>query len=87
MSYIAILPSGIKLYYDHNEFGDTRYFREVHKNGDEIWWDRCNLNDKHRLDGPAEIFKGVKYWYFKGKRLNCKSQEEFERLLGLKSFW
>ena len=43
---------------------------------------------RHRTDGPAiEYPNGDKYWYLNGKQIDCKSQEEFERLLKLKVFW
>ena len=42
----------------------------------------------HRTDGPAiENANGDKYWYFDDNQIDCKSQEEFERLLKLKAFW
>lgn len=42
----------------------------------------------HRLDGPAiEFSDGKKIWAINGKRLECSSQEEFERIIGLKIFW
>ena len=42
----------------------------------------------HRDDGPAlEFADGDKYWYYKGQEIYCSSQEEFIRLLKLKSFW
>jgi len=43
---------------------------------------------KHRLDGPAMEFpSGRGEWYYQGKRIDCSSQEEFEKLLKLKAFW
>jgi len=45
-------------------------------------------NEWHRVDGPAiEYADGDKVWYLNGKKLDCKTQEEFERLMRLKSFW
>jgi len=42
----------------------------------------------HRADGPAiEYTNGDKIWYLDDKQIDCKSQEEFERLLRLKAFW
>lgn len=42
----------------------------------------------HRIDGPAiECDDGAKYWYLYGERINCKTQEEFLRLMKLKMFW
>ena len=54
-------------------------------NGGKHWY----LDGKcHRADGPAiEYADGTKYWYLNDKQINCKSQEEFERLMRLKAFW
>jgi len=53
-------------------------------NGNKVWY----LNGKyHREDGPAiEYANGTKSWYLNGEPLNCKTQEEFEQLMRLKSF-
>lgn len=54
-------------------------------NGDKYW---CQHNLYHREDGPAiEWDNGTKFWYFKGKHISCNSQQEFEQLIKLKSFW
>lgn len=47
------------------------------------------INGKiHREDGPAQIFSdGLQFWYFNAKKIDCDSQEEFERLIKLKIFW
>ena len=42
----------------------------------------------HREDGPAiDDNDGTKGWYLRDKRINCITQEEFERLMRLKAFW
>jgi hypothetical protein len=42
----------------------------------------------HRLDGPAiEWYFGDKVWFFHGKSINCKSQEEFKEQIKLAMFW
>jgi hypothetical protein len=65
----------------------------------EYWYaeeDRnCEYRRFHREDGPAIIYsmgfagrKDVeKQWWYLGKRLDCKTQEEFESLMRLKAFW
>lgn len=41
----------------------------------------------HRLDGPAiEWHNGDKWWFYKGKSVDCNNQIEFERWLKLKAF-
>jgi hypothetical protein len=65
----------------HREDGPAIIF----DNGDLIWYQhgRC-----HREDGPAiEHSNGAKWWLLHGKNINCKTQEEFERLMKLKAFW
>jgi hypothetical protein len=54
-------------------------------NGTKYWYQSGKI---HRLDGPAcECYNDTKYWYYQGKLVDCKSQEEFERLIKLKIFW
>ena len=55
-------------------------------NGTKLWY----INGKqHREDGPAvEYTNGQQNeWWISGKRIDCSSQEEFERLMRLKAFW
>ena len=55
------------------------------------WWYRHGL--LHREDGPAANWATtndnsvVMTWYLNGKRINCSTQKEFEKLLKLKAFW
>lgn len=50
-------------------------------------------NQLHRLKGPAKVglalpgFEPHIEWWFHGKLIPCKSQQEFERMLQLKAFW
>lgn len=51
-------------------------------------------NDQlHRLDGPAKVglaLPGTEpyvEWWYHGTRIQCKSQEEFDRAMRLKVFW
>jgi len=42
----------------------------------------------HREDGPAvEYSWGIKYWYYHGEKIDVSSQEEFKRLIKLKTLW
>jgi len=54
-------------------------------NGYKAWY----FHDQyHREDGPAiEYAGGFKDWYYHGQRINCDSQEEFNRLIKLKALW
>jgi hypothetical protein len=39
----------------------------------------------HRENGPAVIlFKGEKMWFYKGRKIDCEIQEEFEQIIKLK---
>lgn len=54
-------------------------------NGDKQWHQNGKL---HRLDGPAvDHVYGYKEWWVEGNNIDCKTQEEFERLMRLKAFW
>lgn len=48
------------------------------------WWIH---GIRHREDGPAIIDRNKQSWYLKGNKINCSSQDEFERLMRLKVFW
>tara|TARA_R110000868_G_scaffold173774_1_gene410137 strand:- start:427 stop:714 length:288 start_codon:yes stop_codon:yes gene_type:complete len=41
----------------------------------------------HRVDGPAvECSDGYKTWHYHGKRINCKDNQEFLRIVKLMAF-
>lgn len=41
----------------------------------------------HREDGPAcEFADGTKVWYYNGIKIDCQSQNEFERITKLLAF-
>tara|TARA_B110000503_G_C7058933_1_gene375765 strand:+ start:856 stop:1116 length:261 start_codon:yes stop_codon:yes gene_type:complete len=52
--------------------------------GTKAWY----LNNKcHREDGPAvEWFNGCNEWHYHGKRITCKNNQEFLRMIKLKMF-
>jgi hypothetical protein len=53
--------------------------------GYKEWW-KNGL--RHRLDGHAiEYSDGCGLWYYEGEKIDCNSQEEFERYIKLKLFW
>ena len=54
-------------------------------NGNKYWY---RDGKPHREDGPAiEGANGEKCWFYRGTEIECKSQEEFLRLLKMKAFW
>jgi len=93
------MKNGLKI----DQFGNKRYYLNniLHRkdgpaieyaDGYKEWYVNGLL---HREDGPAVEFAGeyaIKYtsWWYQGKFINCKSQEEFEiwlRRENLKAFW
>jgi len=53
--------------------------------GDKSWWKNGKM---HREDGPAEeVRDGRRIWWYEDKRIDCKNQEEFERIMKLRLFW
>ena len=65
---------------NHRENGPSIIFSD----GSEEW----RINGRmHRIDGPAVNYSnGYKEWYYYGQYINCKSQEEFERIIELIPF-
>ena len=79
--------SGNKYWYKE---GTTIYHRldgpaVEYSDGGRAWF----VNGKyHRIDGPAiEYANGIILWYINGLNIDCKTQEEFDRLIRLKAFW
>lgn len=57
----------------HTSFDSYRYY---------------NWYDLHRENGPAvEYFDGRKEWWYNNEKINCQTQEEFERLMKMRAFW
>ena len=80
-----IYPSGNKEWYlnglAHREDGPAVEFI----NGDKAWYLNGFL---HREDGPArEFVNGDKIWYLHGKKIDCKDNQEFLRIVKLKIFF
>jgi len=64
------------------------YYVSLDSNNNIMWKPNYYGRTLHREKGPAVISpNGDKQWWFHGKRVNCNSQEEFEKLLKLKAFW
>ena len=76
--------------------GDKKWYKEgkFHRedgpaiecaDGSEEWYLEGKL---HREDGPAiKLSNGYKIYYYLDKRIKCKSDEEYFKLLKLKAFW
>jgi len=76
--------------------GDKKWYKDdlLHRedgpavewaNGDKEWFIE---NKIHRVDGPAfEYANGDKEWYYQDERIECSSQQEFEKLIKLRIFW
>jgi hypothetical protein len=57
-------------------------------NGDKQYWVNGKL---HRLDGPAIEYSSPtmhsqNQWHYKGLRVVCSNQQEFEKFLKLRAF-
>ena len=82
--------------YETDQFGTRHWYKdgEHHRddgpaieciNGDKFWIIQGKI---HRVDGPAiEYANGNKSYYYLNKRIECKSDEEYFKLLKLKAFW
>jgi hypothetical protein len=77
--------NGDKLWYQNGELHRIGGPTLEYSNGTKWWFQN---GKPHRLDGPAvECCNGDKEWGIEGKRIDCNSQEEFERYMKLKLFW
>ena len=65
----------------HREGGPAIEFSD----GERQWF----FHDKrHRIDGPAVEYEDGRWdWYYFGSKVDCQSQEEFERLIKLSALW
>jgi len=78
-----------------NEDGSKCWFlndllhREDGPAKESVWYKAWYYHGKrHRLDGPAvEVYNVHQSWWYYGVHIKCSSQEEFERLIKLKSLW
>ena len=70
-----------------NEDGDLHREDDpaiFYSGGDKYWFLYGKL---HNEKGPAVTYKdGTCFWYLNGTKINCLSQEEFERIVKLKAF-
>ncbi len=58
---------------------------EITELDDKLWYRDGIL---HREDGSAlEGYAGYTSCWYHGRKINCSSQEEFERIIRLKVFW
>jgi hypothetical protein len=95
MNNIKIAKS-IKCNVDTDSCGTKRWYKDgkLHReggpamedtDGSKFWY---YYGKRHRDDGPAiEYYDGRKIWFFHGEFINCKSQEEFIRIIKLAAFW
>jgi hypothetical protein len=56
----------------------------IHPDGTQFWYQH---GVRHRLDGPAIMTsRGECKWYIHGVHINCNSNEEFLRIVKIRSF-
>jgi hypothetical protein len=51
-------------------------------NGDRLWYLDGML---HRLDGPAVEIDGKNFWFINDKKIKCKNNDDFLRIIKLKN--
>jgi len=72
---------------------DNRYHRLngpslICSSGYKYWYRRCNCySHLHRTDGPALESPNANFWYYNGSKIECSTQEEFERIIKLRLLW
>jgi len=80
-----IFANGEKHWFQHGErHRDGGPAIELN-DGTLMWF---KYGKKHREDGPAvKNFEGTQEWWLDDRQIIVDSQEEFERMLKVKSFW
>ena len=88
MSYIICHSDGSKDYYDNNGNLIGKFVKN------DIWKLYFWNNQRHRLDGPAvEVVLQPNNtllrseWWYCGRKIDCQTQEEYEKILRWKAFW
>lgn len=80
--YIAWYKKGTNIL--HKEYGPAIEYAD----GTECWYFDGRI---HREDGPAVYnnydFSEYKEYWYQGQKIECSSDEEYQRLLKLKAFW
>jgi len=82
----------------HGDYRDWYYKDEIKKtyfiNTDYTAYYSHDQQSYHRLSGPARSwgqnnvnFPGRQEWWIDGEKINCSTQEEFEKIVKLKAFW
>jgi len=81
----VIWKNGLKKWYKEGQLYISDGSAIKGSNGFKYWYKKDKL---HRLDGPAvEDSNGTEGWFYEGREINCKSLEEFQRIINLKVFW
>jgi len=83
-SICKVSHNGDKYWYFNNHIHREDGPAIEYTNGDCEFW---LYGLRHRLDGPAVDWADDKQWFYMDKHIECKSQEEFKRLIKLKAFW
>src|ERR1019366_5237499 len=71
--------NGIKFYYENGKLHRLGGLPAIENaDGNKYYYEN---DQRHHLGGPAVDANGYKEWWFNGKQINCKIQEEFEQLM------
>ena len=81
---LIVAPNGNKYWYLNDSYHRENGPAIERTNESKQWWVNGQL---HRLDGPAIEYSTFKAWYLHGEIVNCKTNEEFLRIVKLKAFW
>jgi hypothetical protein len=88
--------------YVYREDGEEYHYNtnhQLHRENAPAIIRRINLNpsihkeywvsgERHRENGAAiEYADGLKDWFYRGKHIDCQSQEQFEKIIRIKAFW
>ena len=77
-------PNGHKVWYINGECHREDGPAVEYINGDKEWFVHGKF---HRKNGPAvDYANGYKRWYYHGQKIDCQSQDDFERLIELLPF-
>jgi hypothetical protein len=80
----AVEEDGDKFWYKNDELHRDDGPAIELSNGGKFWYKN---GKSHRNDGPAvEYLEGNKEYWYNGKQFNCKTTEEFLRLIKLEMF-
>tara|TARA_B110000503_G_C7114828_1_gene399881 strand:+ start:944 stop:1201 length:258 start_codon:yes stop_codon:yes gene_type:complete len=84
MSYSVVDGFGDKCYFENSIYQSLDNKVMAHSKTYSVLW---LTGVRHRDDGPAvEYANGNKEWYYHGKHISCKDNQEFLRIIKMIAF-